>query len=439
MSQIGSSRIAAMRSLPPLAESTRPALVASIRQSARSAGQSLGAYRLRAALTLVGIVVGVAGLLLILDLGDVTQDYVALQWSHVGANSVSVGYRPAPGVGKAAAMAMSTLSLADVQALQRLPHVTAASPIGFDGIPIVAGAITSGGWPIEAGFPSIETLQNLSLQSGSFFTEQDEASGATVVVIGPEVADHFFPGADPVGRELRLGNVNFRVVGVVSSQSNDNQPDVTYLPFSTYQQRLSGHNAPQLMLQVDQTDNIPSVIAAVSQTLDRQHHLAFDQQSDFVVWYNNASADPQVQQLNLAHLVTSVVAAIALLIGGFGVAGTMFLSVRQRTSEIGLRLAVGAQPDDVLRQFLTEAVTLSVAGGIVGILVGTIATVGFYLDFRDALLGHWFRQAVQNHPVPSPVALVAALVTCLIVGVGFGFLPARRAASLDPIVALRES
>jgi putative ABC transport system permease protein len=193
------------------------------------------------------------------------------------------------------------------------------------------------------------------------------------------------------------------------------------------------------MLQVYDTANIPGVMTAVSQTLDQQHHIAFDQPSDFDVWYNSASADPQVQQLNLAHLVTSIVAGIALLVGGFGVGSTMFLAVRQRTSEIGLRLAVGAQPDDVLRQFLAEAAALSLIGGIVGLLVGTVATVGFYVAYRDALLGHWFRQAVQNHPVPSPFALIVALAACLLIGIGFGFFPARRAASLDPIVALRES
>jgi putative ABC transport system permease protein len=430
---------ALLRGLSRLENPRRPSFSASIAQSVRFAREALGVYRLRAALTIVGIVVGVAALLLILDLGDVTQDYVALQWSHVGANSVSIGYRPPPGVGKAAAFAMSTLTVADVQGLQRLPHVTAASPMGYDGVPVAAGDITSGGWPIEAGFPSIQTLQSLSLQSGSFFTDQDEASGAAVVVIGPEVSDHFFPGVDPVGQDLRLGNVSFRVVGVVSRQSNDNQPDITYLPFATYRQRLSGHNAPQIMLQVDDTANIPGVMTAVSQTLDQQHRIAFDQQSDFIVWYNNASADPQVQQLNLAHLVMSIVAGIALLVGGFGVGSTMFLAVRQRTSEIGLRMAVGAHPDDVLRQFLAEAAALSLIGGVIGLLVGTVATVGFYVAYRDALLGHWFRQAVQNHPVPSPVALVVALVPCLLIGIGFGYFPARRAASLDPIVALRVS
>ncbi len=439
MNQPLDSRISFVRSLPPLEEPTRSSSLASVKQSMRFALRAFGAYRLRSALTLFGIVVGVAALLLIVELGDVTQDYIALQWSHVGANLVSVGYRPQPGVGKAAAMAMSTLTLSDIQALQRLTHVTAVSPIGYDGVPMVTGAFTSGGWPIEAGFPSIQTLQNLNLQSGSFFTDQDEASGATVAVIGPDVADRYFPGVDPIGKDIRLGTVNFRVVGVVSRQSNDNQPDMTYLPFSTYQQRLSGHNAPQIMLQVDQPANIPAVITSVSQTLDKQHHIAYDQSSDFVVWYDNASADPQVQQLNLAHLVMTVVAGIALLIGGFGVGSTMFLAVRQRTSEIGLRLAVGAQPADVLRQFLAEAATLSLVGGAIGILVGIGAVFAFYFAYRDALLGHWFRQAVQNHPVPSPIALVVALVACVLLGIGFGFFPARRAASLDPIVALRES
>lgn len=313
--------------------------------------------------------------------------------------------------------------------------------MGSDGTSVVVGAY-HGSWPIEAGFPSIQSLQNLVLERGTFFTEQDEAAGAAVAVIGPGVGDYLFPGVDPVGQEMRLGTVNFRVVGLISRQgaapATSDVDDTIFVPFSTYMQRLSGHNPPQIMVQVDRGDNLEAVMAAVTQTLDQQHHIAYDQPSDFAIWNNSASADPQVQQLNLAQTIMAIVAGVALLIGGFGIASTMFLAVRQRRSEIGLRIAVGAEPADVLRQFLIESASLSILGSIAGILGGLAAVGGFYVAYRDALLGHWFRAAVQAHPVPSVVGIVGAVIAAILIGVAFGYLPARRAARLDPILALRD-
>jgi len=409
-------------------------------QSVRSALMALRAYKLRSVLTILGVVVGVAALLLVLHLSQVTQEYIDYQWAHTGANLVTVGFQPPPGMSKGEAISHSTLTPQDVQALQRLPHVVAASPLGYDGLPVIAGPITSKGWPIEAGAASLQSLQDLTMQSGSFFTDQDEASGSAVAAIGPEVATHFFPGVDPVGKDLRIGAVTFRVVGVVSQAGGlpgDNYVDQTYIPYSTYQQRLSGHDPIEILLQADQAANVQAVMHSVSQTLAQQHRIGAGQPADFAVYFNNASADPQVHALHTVRLVLGIVALIALIVGGFGIAVTMLFAVQQRTREIGIRLAVGAQPSDVGRQFLAEAATLSLLGGVVGILVGLVGAYGFYRAFREALLGHWFRQAVQDHPLPSPLAILAALAVCVLIGVAFGYLPARRASRLDPIRPLR--
>jgi putative ABC transport system permease protein len=304
--------------------------------------------------------------------------------------------------------------------------VTAVSPVGYDGLPVIAGPITSGGWPIEAGFASLQMLQELSMQHGAFFTDQDEASGAAVAAIGPEVASHFFPGvANPVGRQFRIGAVNFQVVGVVGMQGGvpgDDFTDLTYIPFNTYKQRLSGHNPPQLLVQVDQGANIQSVMTAIDNALAQQHRLAAGQPPDFDVSYYNASADPEVQQLHLARLVMIIVAAVLLLVGGFGIASTAFLAVQQRRREIGLRMAVGAHPGDVQRQFLTEAMLLSIIGGATGVVAGIVGS-------------HFKIVGVQPVLAWSSVAL--AFGVGVGVGLFFGIYPANRAASLRPIDALR--
>lgn len=183
MDEAGSRTTAMQRVLPPLPAAGGPRGAPRLAPSVRSALRALGAYKLRSILTVLPIILGVAALLGMVEVSQVSQEYVAAQWAHIGANLISVDYRPAPGASKAVALTQSTLTLGDVQALQRLPRVTAVSPVGYDGLPVIAGPITSGGWPIEAGFASLQMLQELSMQHGAFFTDQDEASGASGIGI----------------------------------------------------------------------------------------------------------------------------------------------------------------------------------------------------------------------------------------------------------------
>jgi hypothetical protein len=199
MSTIDQVEPGPVRTLPPLPAGTTESPGVAVGQSLRAALVGLRAYKLRAALTLVSLVVGVAAGLIVVTLGQVGRDYVEAQWGHVGANLLTVAYNPVQKTSKADMIAHSSLTVADAEALRPLPHVVAVSPVEYDGLPLVAGAITSGGWPIEAAFPAAQGLQNLTVRNGAFFTDQDEASAAAVAVIGPEVATHFYPGGG-VGR-----------------------------------------------------------------------------------------------------------------------------------------------------------------------------------------------------------------------------------------------
>jgi len=426
--------------LPPLESTSAPSPALMAGQNLRTALGGLLAHKLRSALTGLGIVVGVAALLLVLQIGAISQQYVTAEYDHVGANSVWISLAIQPGTSKADAVSHSPLTAEDVLAVQKLPHVRVASPDAMAPFPASAGG-RGGTLAVDGVYPAIQSLQNLSVAKGVFFTEQDEASGAAVAVIGSRFAQTRFPDVDPLGQELRIGSVNFRVVGVLAATSSvpdDPTDDSVYVPFSTFQQRLGRINPPVVMVQVDDHANVAAVIAAINQTLDQRHHIAAGQPRDFVVMDNSAGADDNVQMLQTMRLVMSLIGFVALLVGGFGVGSTMFMAVRQRTREIGVRVAVGARQSDILRQFLTEGAALSVIGGVVGLIVGTAAIFAFYVAYRNALLGHDFRDAVQAHMLPSPAILAIAIAVPIVIGMVFSYLPARRAATMDPVRALRD-
>ncbi len=428
--------------LPPLESTLAPTWVPKAGQNVRTALAGLLAHRLRSALSGLGIVVGVAALLLVLHLGEVSQNYVTIQYAHVGANSVFIALNIQPGTSKADAVSHSPITAEDIQAVLKLPHVTAASPDAFAPVPLSVGGRKGGMGQVEGVYPSAPSLMNLSVAEGAFFTDQDEASRSAVAVVGSRFAAENFPGTSALGQDLLIGSVNFRVVGILASNSSlpdDPIDDSVYVPFSAFQQRLGRVNPPTALAQVDDRANVADVVAAIDQTLDQRHRIAAGQPRDFVVMDNSAGADEDVRMLQSMRLASGLIGLVALLVGGFGVASTMFMAARQRTREIGVRVAVGARQSDILRQFLTEGAVLSVVGGVAGLILGTAAVFAFYIAYRNALLGHAFRDAVQAHMLPSPAILAVAIAVPIVIGLVFSYLPARRAATMDPIRALRDA
>ncbi len=429
----------AQESQIPLQPLETPSRGLSLLGSLRAALGSLTVQPRRAGLTLASTAVAVAALLVVLNLGEIAQQYIAVEWAHSGANLLEVDFVVPPGASKAEAINHSTLTVDDAAALARLPHVAAASPVVTGPFTAVVGG-RSLDLAVGGAYPDIQSLFDLALQSGTFYTAADEASGARVAVVGPGVASDLFAGADPVGQALRLGSVNFRVVGVTARPpgvSEDPLGDWVYVPFSAYQQ-LAGNPPQEILLQADGRSSVSEVMAAATSTMSDRHRATPGSPADFVVSEDSASADPAVQQLQLAQTSTGVVGLVALALGALGIASTMLLAVRQRTREIGIRAALGARPADVQGQFVVEALAISLAGGILGILLGLAVTFAFSLAAMK-FFGHALRDAVAAHPLPSPGYVALALLVAAVIGLAAGWLPARRAARLDPVEALRTS
>ncbi len=468
--------------LPPLPLRGATPFSQTMALAARSAFASLGVHKLRAALTIVGIVVGIAGVFTIVNLASLARAENVRGIGGLGANVIEVmGFAvpatapPTTGGGpvKILVSGAPSLTIADVQALQKLPHVIGVTPQTGNQLQVQ----TEGrNWNTMVGgaYPDIQITQGYKVQEGGFFTQEDVTSANTVVVLGQIVAKELFPNGNAVGQQVRIGNVDFSVVGVLKPLGGTRQvegaggersmDDVAIVPVSTFSQRLMGSgqvrmgtggppplkslppdatviqpqgsgdkalartNFPNVQVAVDDPANVKSVEAAIGQTLRQTHGIKPGSDDDFTVGGFLKGIDVAQQGATTILWVMGTIAAVALLIGGFGVANVMLASVAERRVEIGVRLAVGAGVHDIFWQFLLEALTLSVIGGILGVLGGAALSMA---------LPSLSPQFARLQAAPSWPQVAAALVAAIAIGLAFGAYPARRAAQTDPIRALR--
>lgn len=416
------------RRLAPLNEEGSLGWNTTLSQSVQSALEALASYKLRAALTLVGIVVGVAGLLVIDAFNQTAQ---AVSRVIFRADIVNIKYTPPSTGGVYAATGQSTLTPQDVQTVQRLSHVIAVSPINTGRFTLQAG---SNNWSsmVWGAAPAIESLQGLSLKEGRFFTQQEDTSGALVVDLSTNAANGLFPGSDPLGQSVRIGPVEFQVIGVLQPQgmtpAGHDGNEVVYVPQGGSQQRLFGQPFSTISLRVDGTGSVPSVTAAITQALSQNHRLGAGQAADFAVAGDQQNMAAMSREIGSRTSGGFLVVGVALLIGGAGIANVMLAAVTQRRREIGLRRAVGARQRDLLLQFLIEAVSLSLLGGALGVALG----FGLWV-----LAGRAMPPLATFNAWPTGTGVALALVAVLLLGLVFGFYPARRAAQLDPVEALR--
>ncbi|HEX7503147.1 MAG TPA: ABC transporter permease, partial [Acidobacteriota bacterium] len=321
------------------------------------------------------------------------------------------------------------LTLADVDKLKKNGTLfQAVSPVVRTGVQVIGG---SGNWStsVWGGSEEYLNIRDWKLSSGDFFTASDVRAQNKVCVIGQTIVKNLFPNEDPVGQQLRLRNVPFKVIGVLKERGQSafgqDQDDVIIAPYSTVYYRLSGEpHINQILIRATSLEQMTQAQAEITSIMREAHKLEEGQEDDFTVRNQTDIASTAEETTQVLTILLASIASISLLVGGIGIMNIMLVSVTERTHEIGIRMAIGARSRDILVQFLIEAIVLSLSGGLIGVLIGFLAT------WVVGLATGW-------NTVIAPMNVLLSFGFAGAVGVFFGYYPARKAAALNPIEALR--
>jgi putative ABC transport system permease protein len=395
-----------------------------------SGWEALWANRLRSLLTVLGVIVGVAAVISVVTLTQGTSELLNSRLTGLGTNVLTITPGSTTTGGAAGGLGTrQSLTVDDATAVASVPNVTSATPV----ITVSAQVIASGqNWNtrVQGVTPAMQQIQNWEMAQGAWFSDSDNTAGTPVAVIGQTVVDNLFTAAatQPLGQTITIRSQPFRVVGVLKSKGANglgNQDDVIYVPFSVAQTRLNNSQyVNQILAQVNDANNVDGAQTAITTLLEQRHNIAAGGQDDFQVRSSTQFVQTAQQFSTTLTLLLVGIAAISLLVGGIGIMNIMLVSVTERTREIGVRMAIGARRSDIRNQFLIEALTLSCAGGVIGILIG--------------LVGGWALTNAFSLPFIASLPWIAlAFGVAALVGIVFGFYPAIRASQLDPIVALR--
>ncbi|OAM90723.1 multidrug ABC transporter substrate-binding protein [Termitidicoccus mucosus] len=389
--------------------------------------RALRRNKMRSTLTALGMIIGVGAVITTVSLGSGAKATVEAQIASLGQNLITVfpGNFTTGGV-RGGWGSASSLTVEDAESIKlEVPGVIGASPTTRDYTQLIAGGLN---WRSliqgeSADFPSIRAWP---LAYGDFYTDQDVRTTAKVCVIGNTVAEQLYPGIDPIGQTLRVRNIPLRIVGVLSAKGfnagGQDQDDIVIIPYTTAMKRVTKRDRISAITVQAQNENVMKRVQNDINDLLQQRRKG--REPDYTVVNQIEIAEAANKSSETMRMLILAVAVVSLVVGGIGIMNIMLVSVTERTREIGIRMAVGAHGKDILLQFLTEAVVLSVLGGTLGILLG------FAASQTIAVWKHW--------PVlVSTPAVVVSFAFSALIGIFFGFYPARKAAQLDPIDALR--
>ncbi|MEO9884608.1 MAG: ABC transporter permease [Balneola sp.] len=384
----------------------------------------------RSLLTMLGIIIGVGSVIAMLAIGEGSKASIREEISAMGSNMLNI--RPGSSVRGGVRMnasSVQSLTLEDYEALQDAEYLSAVSPQVSSNGQAIYGA---NNWPTSVYGVSAEyiDIRNISVLEGSMFTQHHIDTYAKVLVIGQTVVDNLFPdGEDPIGKTIRFGKTPFKVIGVLSEKGESNfgqdQDDVMLSPYTTVMKRVLAQDYIQSITASAVSEELAEEAVAEVQTILRnQHNISAGMDDDFNVFSMDELIDTFSSTSEMLTYLLVAIASISLLIGGIGIMNIMYVSVKERTREIGLRLAVGAKGAIILLQFLIESVLLSFTGGIIGVGLGYAAAYGI--------------EAIMNWPtIITSSSIIISFAVCAFTGIFFGWYPARKASELDPLAALR--
>jgi putative ABC transport system permease protein len=395
--------------------------------------RALRVNKMRSALTMLGIIIGVGAVIAMLAVGTGASKKIADQISSMGSNLIMIlpGATTAGGV-RMGSGTQPTLTTADAEAIRKeSPAVQDVAPV-LSGVAQVVYGHQNWSTGIVGTYPSMLIVRDWPLATGRSFTEQDVKSATKVCLLGQTVVDNLFGDTDPVGQFIRIKNVPFTVTGVLASKGQSaqgqDQDDTILIPVTTAQKKLFGTSFPGMvriiMVKAKSTEDLAPAEKQINELLKQRHHIGPKQDNDFTVRNLTQVMQTAEQSTKVMTLLLGAIASVSLLVGGIGIMNIMLVSVTERTREIGIRMAIGAKTWDIRLQFIIEALTLSLIGGVAGIIFGISGS-----ELISTLAG-WTT-------IISPLSILLAFGFSGMVGIFFGFYPAYKASLLDPIEALR--